>query len=91
MHLAYATSPLNPLVPPSGRVRSREGLQKIYPQNLKRKKNKQRKENKEIKRVTHTIYTMEETVHDSIGFFTLRTQVTVYTQALYAFQATLSL
>jgi len=67
-------------------------LQKIYPQNLKRKKDKKRKENKEIKRVTHThnIYTMEETVHDSIGFFTLRTQVRVYTQALYAFQAILS-
>ena len=47
MHLAYATSPLNPLVPPSGRVRSREGLQKIYPQNLK--KEKQRKEKQKRK------------------------------------------
>ena len=37
LHLAYATSPLNHLVPPGGRVRSCEGLQKIYPQNLKKK------------------------------------------------------
>jgi len=47
LHLAYATSPLNPLVTPSGRVRSREGLQKIYPQNLK--KEKQRKEKQKAK------------------------------------------
>jgi len=47
LHLAYATSYLNPLVPLSGQVRSREGLQKIYPQNLK--KGKQRKEKQKSK------------------------------------------
>ena len=35
------------MVPPSGRVRSREGLQKIYAQNLK--KEKQRKEKQKSK------------------------------------------
>ena len=54
--LAYGTSPLNPLCYPCGRVRSREGLEKIYPQNLKNKENKKGKD-KEIKGTKHTIYT----------------------------------
>ena len=51
LHLAYATSALNPLVPPSGRMRSREGSQKIYPQNLEKgkKSGKGERENKENK------------------------------------------
>jgi len=36
-------------------MRSCEGLQKIYPQNLKKKENRKGNENKEIKK--HTIHT----------------------------------
>ena len=56
MHLAYATSPLNPLVAPSGRVRSREGLQKIYPQNLKKENREKRNKNRKMKMTKHNIY-----------------------------------
>ena len=56
MHLAYTTSPLNPLLPPSGRVRSREGLQKIYPQNLKKEKQRKRNKNEKKKMTKHNIY-----------------------------------
>ena len=38
-------------------MRSREGLQKIYSQNLKKKKHKKGNEDKEIKEIEHTIYT----------------------------------
>jgi len=34
----HAIRLLNPLVPPSGRVMSRKGLQKIYPQNIEEEK-----------------------------------------------------
>jgi len=51
----------------------------------KRRKHKKRKENKEIKGVTHTIFTMGKTVHNSICLITLITQVSVHTQALNVF------
>jgi len=38
-------------------MRSCESLQKINPQNLKKKENKKGNENKEIKGAKHTIYT----------------------------------
>jgi len=67
LHLAYETSPLNPLVPPSGRARSHKGLQKVYSQNLK--KEKQRKEKEKSKNKNNTtqyihwdkLYTIEST------------------------------
>ena len=57
LYLAYAISPLKHLVPPSGLVRTREDLQKIYPQNLK-KKEKQAKKRKQrnTRSNTHKIY-----------------------------------
>ena len=51
MHLAYATSPLNPFVPPSGGVMFREGSHKIF-----RKKNKGEKEDRNANRKTKCIY-----------------------------------
>ena len=87
MHLAYATIP-----EPSGRVRYREGLQKIYPQNLKKKETQEKKQRQRDKRSnTHKIYTKEYSVYNLIDFDTLVTQVSVDTQALYTFQDTLSL
>jgi len=71
-------------------VRFRESLQKIYPQNLKKKENKKGNENKEIKGARHKIYTIAQTVHNSKGYTTLVTQVSVYTQVLYTFEDTLS-
>ena len=90
MHLAYATSPLNPLVPPSGRVRSREGLQKIYPQNLKKEKQRKEKQTRKNEndqtQYTHRgkLYTFGSTKTPPV------TQVSVCTQALNAFQDTSS-
>jgi len=44
-------------------VRSHEGLQKIYPQNFKKKENKKGSENKEIKEAKHTINTQWGKLH----------------------------
>jgi len=54
---SVCNKPFKSLGYPSGRVKSHEGLQKIYPQNLKKKKHKEGNEDKEIKRTKHTIYT----------------------------------
>ena len=74
--VAFSTcnKPFKPLGYPSGRVRSREGLQKIYPQNLNQKnqdrrgiKIKQKKEKtkhkscKKKKNQQGELYTIEST------------------------------
>ena len=56
MYLAYATSPLNPLVTPSGRVRSHEGLQKIYSQNVKKENKEKRNKKRKMKMTKHNVY-----------------------------------
>ena len=74
-------------------MRSREGLQKIYPQNLKKERKVERgtqvEENKRDK--TQNIYKYNGlNCTQMINQITLVTQLLVYTQALHAVQDSLS-
>ena len=85
MHLAYATSPLNHLVPPSGRVRSREGLQKIYPQNLQKKEKQEKKRKQRNKKSnTHNKYIRWEKLYTFNRLYhPYNSSISLYTSNIY--------